>query len=37
MDRREFLKYGGRSGVGLGGLYLAGSLASCVKKTDLGG
>lgn len=32
MDRREFLKYGGRLGAGLGGLYLAGSLASCVKK-----
>ncbi len=36
MDRREFLKRSGRIAMGAGGLYLAGSLTSCMRKTGTG-
>ncbi len=36
MDRREFLKRSGRIALGAGGLYLAGNLVSCLRKTGTG-
>ena len=36
MDRRDFLKQSGKVAVGLGGLYIAGSLASCTRNTSTG-